>query len=158
MRPESTKGLCGLDDPTIVNRKAKATKSGETKTSTPEPVSPSDKIEAEIEELDELREQVEELQKKHDKEPELKVPIVGNPEDPTEEEVERHNTHHANFKSWCKHCNAGLAQRDQHKSKTKKPSWKSKFKRGKFGEVKVPDAEAPKDGMIKYSMGYNLDR
>ena len=34
-------------------------------------------------------------------EEEKKVPMVANPELPSQAEVDRHNLTHANFKSWC---------------------------------------------------------
>ena len=52
-----------------------------------------------------------------------KVPLVANPESPSEEERGSHELTHANFKSWCKHCQRALAMRDKHisldKSSTK---------------------------------------
>mgnify|MGYP000727371626 CR=1 FL=1 len=43
-----------------------------------------------------------------------KVPMVRNSDEPAKDEVERHEFTHSNFKPWCAHCQAGLAQRDRH--------------------------------------------
>ena len=58
------------------------------------------------------------------------VPAVSVPEKSIEEEVEKHNLTHAQHRSWCKHCNRGLAQRDRHKIK-------KGYKYGKDGYIDV---------------------
>ena len=69
---------------------------------------------------------------------------------PTKEMIDKHNATHAEFKSWCKHCQKGLAMRDRHKRK----KTKDKYKRRRLGEIDVPDTEEPEDGHTKFSIDY----
>ena len=48
------------------------------------------------------------------------TPMVANPENPTQEEIEKHELTHANYKGWCKFCKMGLARRDAHRRHTKR--------------------------------------
>ena len=102
---------------------------------------------------EDLEKRIEEMEKKLMEKDEEVVPLVKDTELPTQEEVDSHNATHAEYKSWCKHCNAGLATRDQHRNKANKTKKKG-YKYGKFGEIIVPDVEAPVDGVIKLSMDY----
>ena len=60
-------------------------------------------VQAEIKEIDELRARVDELSRQHADRDSGKVPMVNSPNNPTAEEVERHELTHANFKPWCAH-------------------------------------------------------
>ena len=73
-----------------------------------------------LEEIERLQSRVDKLARKQNEQDILKVPMIRGPNEPTEEEVERHNLTHSNFKSWCAHCQAGLAQRDKHVRKQPK--------------------------------------
>ena len=63
-----------------------------------------------INEIDELRARVDELARQHEVRDAMNVPMVRNPNEPTQEEIDTHDLTHANFKPWCPHCQAGLAQ------------------------------------------------
>ena len=105
-----------------------------------------------FETIDELENRIEELERQLTREEdEDPVPLVKRPEMPTQEEVDRHNTTHATFKPWCKHCVRGLAMRDKHVTKKMKGK---RYKRTKMGQVDVPETEEPKDGVTKYSIDY----
>lgn len=108
--------------------------------------------EEEVVKIEDMEERIEELEKQLAREAEKKVPMVANPEMPSKEEVERHNLTHANYQSWCKHCQAGFAARDKHVSKDKKK--KGKRKLTKHGYVDVPDTEPLQDGVTKFSIDY----
>ena len=107
----------------------------------------------ELKEIDQLRARVDEMARMHGSYDSGKTPMVKNPHEPTEEEVLRHNLTHANFKPWCPHCQAGLAQRDKHarKNGAKKKSFS---KQDAQGDADVPDCESPKNGHAKFSIDY----
>lgn len=137
MKNPSTKGLSGLDasdnEATDVDTDPKADAKA-TKSKAPKLVRPSaeqnnekDTTESEDEIFKELENRIEDMEKRIMKEEdETNVPTIKGPEIPTKEQVERHNATHANFKSWCVHCQKGLAMRDKHTTKKKK---KDKYKR-----------------------------
>ena len=102
--------------------------------------------------IEELEERVEGLERQLTREEEeVNVPLVGQPETPTQEQVDKHNATHATFKRWCKHCVRGLATRDKHVTTRTKGK---RMKRVKFGQVDVPDTEEAKNGVTKYSIDY----
>ena len=72
--------------------------------------------------------------------------------EPTQEEVDKHNLTHANFKPWCPHCQAGLAQRDRHMRKHPFP--KPFAIRRADGDADVPDCDPPHASPAKFSMDY----
>ena len=47
------------------------------------------------------------------------TPMIANPDNPTQGEIEKHELTHANYKGWCKFCKMGLARRDAHRRHTK---------------------------------------
>ena len=107
-----------------------------------------EKASDEVQEIEDLEKRVEEMEKQLSREEDGEVPVLKAPQLPSKEEVERHNATHAQFQPWCKHCNAGLARRDKHVTKTGKAD-----KTGKFGEADVPDVSQD-DGPAKFSMDY----
>ena len=102
--------------------------------------------------IEELEGRVEDLERQLTREEEeIEVPLVGQPETPTQEQVDQHNATHATYKSWCKHCVRGLATRDRHPKARMKGK---QIKKTKFGEYEVPDTEENKKGVTKYSIDY----
>ena len=67
-------------------------------------------VQDEINEIDELRARVDELAKQQEVTDTVDVPMIRNPDGPTQEEVDKHELTHANFKPWCAHCQAALAR------------------------------------------------
>jgi len=110
-------------------------------------------VQAEIKEIDELRARVDELSRQHADRDSGKVPMVNSPSNPTAEEVERHELTHANFKPWCAHCQAGLAQRDRHMRKSTQ-GVKRHSKRMANDDADVPDCETNIEGTAKFSIDY----
>ena len=43
------------------------------------------------------------------------TPMIANPDNPSKEEIERHELRLANNKDWCKYCRMGLARRKQYR-------------------------------------------
>ena len=102
-------------------------------------------VQAEIDEIDELGARVDQLFREHAETDIEKMPMVRNPNDPTKDEVERHELTHANFKPWRAHCQAGLAQRDRHMRKSpqginRHPNTMSN------DDADVPDCEESREG------------
>ena len=106
----------------------------------------------ELEEIEVLRQRVDDLAKQRAEEDTVKVPMLRGPHQPTQEEVERHELTHANFKPWCSHCQAGLAQRERHVRKNKK--LKTFKKRTAKDDADVPDVEKPIEERSKFSIDY----
>lgn len=98
--------------------------------------------------LRELEEIINEREIKED------TPMIANPGNPSQEEIESHELTHANYKSWCKVCRMGLARREAHKRHTKE--MKKRYSVRAHGELDVPDTEEPVNGVTKYSMDYAI--
>ena len=110
-------------------------------------------VQAELDEIEELRARVDKMSREHAEKDLEKVPMVRSPNEPTKEEVERHELTHANFKPWCAHCQAGLAQRDRHLRKNPQ-GIKRHPNRTANGDADVPDCEPKKEGVAKFSIDY----
>jgi hypothetical protein len=110
-------------------------------------------VQGDIDEIDELRARVDELARQHAEKDTMNIPMIRNPNEPTQEEVDKHELTHANFKPWCSHCQAGLAQRDRHVRKAPRATNRCK-KRNIDGDADVPDTEAPDQGVAKFSIDY----
>ena len=107
-----------------------------------------ERVRKEVEEIENLEARVEELEQQLRREEEgIEIPMVKEVEIPTEEEVATHNLTHANFKTWCKYCQMGAAQRKPHRRK-------EKYKRDSHGMIDVPDTEAAEKGIAKFSIDY----
>ena len=107
-----------------------------------------------MDQIDELRARVDELARQHEVRDTRNVPMVRNPTEPTQEEIDKHELTHANFKPWCSHCQTGLAQRDRHVRKA--PLAKNRYKkRNTDGDADVLDTEAPDAGVAKFSIDYS---
>ena len=97
-----------------VSPKLLATNGLDEHTSEPEVSAKEGSEDEELKEIDQPRARADELARMHGSYGHNTTPMVKNPREPTEGEVSRHNSSHANFKPWCPHCQAGLAQRDKH--------------------------------------------
>ena len=87
--------------------------------------------------IEELEERVGDLERQLTREEsEVEVRLVGQPETPTQEQIDQHNATHATYKSWCKHCVRGFATRDRHLTAKMKGK---QIKKTKFGQHQVPD-------------------
>ena len=60
-------------------------------------------VQGELDEIDELRARVDELARQHEVKDTMNIPMIRNPNEPTQEEVDKHELTHANFKPWCTH-------------------------------------------------------
>ncbi len=107
-----------------------------------------ERAQKEVDEIEKLEERVKDMEQQVRREEEgLEAPMVKDVEVPTEEGVARHNLTHTNFKSWCKYCQMGAAQRQPHRRK-------DKYKRDSHGMVEVPDTEVAENGIAKFNMDY----
>ena len=107
----------------------------------------SQEREEEIELYEKLEAKVRELQDKIEKAPVDRTPMVSNPDAPSQEERDRHELTHAEYRSWCPHCVSGLGRRDKHSKSASRKRYGSRL----YGEIDVPDTEAPVEGISKFS-------
>ena len=67
-------------------------------------------VQGEIGEIDGLRVRLDGLARQHEVQDAMNAPTLRNPNEPTRGGVGKHELTHANFKAWCPHSQAWLAQ------------------------------------------------